>query len=304
MSQETIHVTAESSHPRIDHFLASALEDMSRSQLEKLFKSHRIKLNGAVIRKRSTAVKTGDRIEIEPADETRVPPSSDTSFHILYEDDYILIINKPPGIAVHPGAGKREETILDILLRHCPPVGKIPGTDRPGIVHRLDKETSGILLLAKDERTMKGLQKKFKRREVQKSYLALVKGSVRFENGSIDEPIIRHPRYRKRFMVPSEENDRARDALTRYSVLERFEDATYLEVVPHTGRTHQIRVHLAFLGNPVLGDRIYGDEKNFPRLALHARRLRFFHPVSGDMIERDAPIPSVFTDYLETRRNR
>jgi 23S rRNA pseudouridine1911/1915/1917 synthase len=220
----------------------------------------------------------------------------------LFEDDYLLIVDKPCGISVHPGSGDRVETLLDIFRFHYPRVEEMEDTERPGIVHRLDKDTSGALLLAKDIITMKRLQKQFKRMEVKKTYLALVHGHMRYRNGTIDAPIARSPRNRTRFKVidhpDAADMGNSREAVTEFSVIRQYRDFSLVKVFPLTGRTHQIRVHLSYYGNPVLGDRVYGKGHSLKRLALHAYSLEFRHPMTGNVISSYSVFPGVFRNFL------
>jgi len=300
-------IKAQKNYPRIDHLLKESLPDKSRSKIEQLIKNQKVKLNNNIILKKSREVAENDTIEIQlETTQKRTIFASSSSYHSSihltkrFEDDYLLIIDKPCGISVHPGAGKPEETILDIYRFYYPEIKKIRNTERPGIVHRIDKDTSGILILAKDEISMKRMQKKFKKREVKKTYLALVSGKMRYQNGTIDAPITRNLRKRTKYTVSHRENNHnARDAITSYSVLFEFPDSSLVRLYPLTGRTHQIRVHLSYYGNPILGDKLYGKFKNFKRLALHAYAVEFFHPVTQNHITTNTPLPQIFRDYMQ-----
>lgn len=290
------------SYARLDHFLNESLPEISRTQIGKLIKENRVRLNDKPVSRKNTEILPEDVVEIEiPQPETK---EFTPSFELkkLYEDDYIVIIDKPSGVSVHVGAGEYQETILDVFGFHYPEIKEIENTDRPGIVHRLDKDTSGILLLARDTRSMKRLQKQFKRREVKKTYLALVSGGVRFRSGTIDAPIVRSPRNRTKFIVTSKEHESAegaREAVTEYSVVREYEDFSFVRLMPHTGRTHQLRVHFSHLGNPILGDRMYGKESSFERLALHAYSIEFRHPITGHLITAFSPFPPVFRNFIK-----
>lgn len=259
-------------------------------------------MNDKPVARKNIEILPGNEVEIEiPQPETK---EYTPSFELkkLFEDDHILIIDKPAGVSVHVGAGEYQETILDVFGFHYPRIREIEGTDRPGIVHRLDKDTSGILLLARDTRSMRRLQKQFKRREVKKTYLALVSGSIRFRSGTIDAPIVRSPRNRTKFIVIDREHqlaESAREAVTEYYVIREYENFSFVRLMPHTGRTHQLRVHLSHLGNPILGDRVYGKESSFERLALHAYGIEFYHPITDHLIMSFSPLPSVFRDFLK-----
>ncbi len=293
---------ANKSYARLDHFLNESLPDISRTQIGKLIKDNRVSLNDKPVARKNTEILVGDEVEIEiPQPEVK---EYTPSFELkkLFEDDHILIIDKPAGVSVHVGAGEYQETILDVFGFHYPQIGEIEDTDRPGIVHRLDKDTSGILLLAKDTRSMRRLQKQFKRRDVKKTYLALVSGGVRFRSGTVDAPIVRSPRNRTRFIVIDREHELAegaREAVTEYSVVREYGDFSFVRLIPHTGRTHQLRVHFSHLGNPILGDRVYGKESSFERLALHAYSIEFRHPITDHSIMSFSPFPSVFRDFLK-----
>jgi len=297
------------SYPRVDVFLHECLPEMSRTSVAKLIKDNLVKLNDTPLLKKNMDLKEGDILEIALAQpDTDIIPYT-PSFHIndikLYEDDYLLIVDKPTGIAIHSGSGTKTETILDIFKYYYPQIADIDTDDpdqRPGIVHRLDRETSGLLILAKDKITMKRMQKRFKRREVHKTYLALVSGQVRFQNGTIDALITRSPKNRTRFCVADldrKNTSAVRDSVTRYSRIIQFDHFALVKAFPITGRTHQIRVHFAHLGNPVLGDILYGKGKNFPRLALHSHALQFYHPITEQLITSYSPFPLIFREFLK-----
>lgn len=308
MDIKRFSLKARKAWPRLDHFLNETIEDLSRSQIARLIKENHIKLNGKPVSKKNISIVPGDILEVEyqvpeTAAERPITPSISMTSIRRYEDDYLLIIDKPHGISVHPGSGVREETILDILRQHCPQIDGIETGDdeRPGIVHRLDKDTSGIMLLAKDTITMKRLQKQFKRREVKKTYMALVAGHPRFSNGTIDVPLTRSRRDRTRFRAARPGDERAgivRDAVTDYSVVRRFHDFSLIKAFPLTGRTHQLRVHFAHAGNPILGDPLYGKNHPFQRMALHAYSLEFHHPMTGHPIIAYSPFPAAFRQFI------
>jgi 23S rRNA pseudouridine1911/1915/1917 synthase len=278
---------------RIDHFLTAFLDSMSRSQIEKLIKNRQVSLNGEVLLRKNREVFPDDRVtvEIEIPEETVFVPSQ--SLVKLFEDEWLLVIDKPAGLVVHPGAGEKQETVLDLFRHYYPQINAMADQERPGIVHRLDKDTSGILILAKTEEAQQKMQELFQEREMQKTYLALVKGQMRFRNGTIDLPLARSLKNRARFEVPREDRHDQRDAVTDFSVIRAFEKFTFVRLMPHTGRTHQLRVHLAHFGNPVLGDTLYGSRKmpELPRLALHAYRIEFIHPFTMNPISICCPLP-------------
>lgn len=278
---------------RIDHYLTAALPSMSRSQIERLIKDGRVVLNGVVLLKKSQEVAPGDRIAVEIVSREPDAYLPSQSLRKLFEDEWLLVIDKPSGLPVHPGAGEKQETVLDIFRFHYPQVAAFADQERPGIVHRLDKDTSGDLILAKSEDALERMQELFQEREMQKTYLALVKGHMRFRNGTIDLPLARSTKNRARFAVVGEESEGGREAVTDFTVLRAFDKFTYVRLMPHTGRTHQLRVHLSYFGNPILGDILYGNRKELvlPRLALHAYQIEFVHPITGSGIRVTSPLP-------------
>jgi 23S rRNA pseudouridine1911/1915/1917 synthase len=297
---------AQKVYSRLDHFLSESLKSISRSRMVKLIEAGHIKVNNQPVSKKNIHIRVGDIIELELAEpglkDHQYKPSIE--LNKLFEDNHLLIIDKPWGISVHPGSGEQGETILDIFRFYYPRVEEMKEPERPGIVHRLDKDTSGVLLLAKDLLTMKRLQKQFKRREVKKTYLALVHGRVRYRNGTIGAAIFRDPRHRTRFKAVragEQPGDmvNAREAVTEFSVIRQYRDFAFLKIFPHTGRTHQVRVHLSFYGNPILGDPVYGKGHTFERLALHAYSLEFTHPVTGNLIYSYSVFPEVFRNFLQ-----
>ena len=302
MEKKIITLKAKKTCRRIDHFLKESLKDTSRSMIEKLMESGRVKLNYHIIQKKNTEIQTGDVVEIELTEPEKKKYKPSQELKKLFEDDFLLIIKKPPGISVHPGAGENQETILDIFRYYYPRINEIKDTIRPGIVHRLDKDTSGILVLAKDEIAMKKLQKEFKKRIVKKTYLGLIKGRMRYLNGTIDVPIKRSIKNRRKFVAVTEGiSDKARSSVTKFSVIREFQNFSLVKLFPITGRTHQIRVHLSHYGNPVLGDRVYGRGDSFERLALHAYSIEFIHPISGNTILSYSPMPKTFRDFIKTK---
>ena len=298
--KKKIYLKVTRSFPRIDLFLREKLGSTPRSRIEKMIEQGRVLLNQRAVGRKNQKLVAGDRIEVEWESPPETPPPS-LVLNRLFEDEWLLAIDKPSGIAVHPGPGPRKETILDIFRHQYPQIEKMEEKERPGLVHRLDKDTSGILLLAKDENTMLKMQKRFKQRKVEKTYLALVSGRMRYRNGTIDAPIARSLRNRTKFEVPRDDpGGHARDARTDFSVVYEFPEFSLVRLHPHTGRTHQLRVHLAYFGNPVLGDRLYGKEsgKKFFRLALHACSLSFAHPGSGNWISVRCPMPEPLRRFM------
>jgi 23S rRNA pseudouridine1911/1915/1917 synthase len=286
-------VPKEQARMRLDIFLTKALPELSRSRIQQLIRRGSVRLNDAPTRPHQL-VRTGDQVEVtEPPPEKIETKPEAIPLENLYEDDDLIVINKPPGLTVHPGAGQREHTLVNALLHHCPTLSGIGGKERPGIVHRLDKETSGCVVAAKNDMTHRDLSKQFAARTVEKIYLALVAGKLRKQTGVIEERIGRHPVHRQRMSVSS---PRGRAAKTEYRVLRSNEQASLIECRLHSGRTHQIRVHLHHLGYPVLGDKVYAPRlaKDFPRQMLHAWKLGFCHPRTRDWKNFDAPLPEDF----------
>ena len=295
-----IELRASEYWERLDHFLAASLQDVSRSRLEKLIKNGRVTVNGVVETKKSSEVIPGDLVAVEPETVAEAAYHPSQRLAKLFEDEWLLVIDKPAGLTVHPGAGEKRETVLDIFRHEYPQVGAMADSERPGIVHRLDKDTSGVLILAKSEEAVRRMQALFQEREMRKTYLALVAGRMRFRNGTIDRPLARSQRHRARFEVVGEDRNDRRDAVTEFSVIREFEKFTFVRLMPLTGRTHQLRVHLAHFGCPVLGDILYGRSrgKDFPRLALHAFRIEFDHPFTGAHVTVTSPLPKDLRQYM------
>ena len=282
---------------RLDHFLAKRLQQYSRSRLQQLIRSGFVRLNGASTRPRQI-VRDGDTIDVRepPVEQIETRPQR-IPLDILFEDDDLIVINKPAGLTVHPGAGQREHTLVNALLSHCTTLSGIGGKERPGIVHRLDKETSGCLVVAKNDLAHRELSRQFADRTVEKIYLALVAGKLRKPAGVIEEKIGRHPVHRQRMSVTTK---RGRTAKTEYRVVRSNEEASLIECRLHSGRTHQVRVHLHHLGHPVLGDKVYKARlvKNFPRQMLHAWKLGFRHPRTGEWKQFQASVPDDFKEAV------
>lgn len=290
---------------RLDQFLARMLAAQSRSYLQKLIRQGNILVNGKT-RKPSYDVNAGDEVAVvlpEPIPLEVLP--QEIPLNILYEDLNLLVIDKPAGLVVHPAAGHFDHTLVNALVYHCGRgLSGIGGVLRPGIVHRLDRDTSGCMVVAKDDVTHNNLSKQFQDRKINKEYLAIVNGRVKELHGALQTTIGRHPIDRKRMAVVS---SAGKEAITSYEVIERFSNASLLSIKLGTGRTHQIRVHMAHIGHPVLGDEEYGKKKSrltgieIPRQMLHARKLGFMHPVKGEWTEFTAPIPQdmqIVLDYL------
>ncbi|MDD5617581.1 MAG: RluA family pseudouridine synthase [Candidatus Omnitrophica bacterium] len=296
MEKKNYKVEEDSSGLRIDVFLANQLEGHSRTSLKNLIVDGFVSINKKNV-KPHHCLKINDEIEIT------IPSSKDTSLsaeniplEIIYEDEDVIVVNKPAGLVVHPGAGNAESTLVNALLYHTKELSDV-SPERPGIVHRLDKETSGVMVIAKNNFTHLELSKQFKDHFIKRRYIALVKGIVEFKEGVIDLPINRHPTNRKNMAVSFSPG--SRPAQTNYKVIKRFNNFTLLELTPQTGRTHQLRVHLAYLKHPILGDNKYGNKKDFPRLALHAEYLGFYHPRKNKFMEFTSPLPKEIKEAVE-----
>lgn len=304
-SEEIEVIVPEEYHfERIDKFLTNSLEmDLSRNYIQKLIKNANISVNGREI-KQNYKVKLNDKIVIsipEPEDLSLLPQN--ISIQIIYEDKSIAVINKPPGLVVHPGPGNMDNTLVNALLYHLEELSSIGGMIRPGIVHRLDKDTSGLMVIAKNDRAHKSLSDDFAQRKVLKKYSALVSEKPEREHGIIDSPIGRHPKYRHKMTVI----DTGRNAVTEFYLKKIWNTKTgmfsLLDITLHTGRTHQIRVHLSSIGNPVVGDPIYSKKwakHNVPYLLLASVFLEFRHPESGNIMKFEAPLP----DHMQKFINR
>lgn len=286
---------------RLDLFLADKIKDLSRSRIQKLIEGGNVTVNGQ-ISKSSHKLNVGERVrlEYELARAKKILPE-DIPIDVLYVDSHIIAIDKASGIVVHPGAGVREGTLVNALLYHFPDLKDIGPEERPGIVHRLDKETSGVMVLARSQEAYQSLKHQFKKRKVEKIYVGLVWGQMPEEQGKITWAVGRHPKHGERISIKTK---KPRPADTRYSVLKGWKTFTLLEIRPITGRTHQIRVHLAAAGHPLVGDKRYGRRKGkIPgvRLFLHASCLRLIHPETGERVEFSSPLPSDLKDFLDAQ---
>lgn len=289
-------ISTENARTRIDQFLSVALPHLSRSRLQALIKSRHILLNGEVT-KPGTKLKPGDRVSVEEPPPAEISTQGEEiALEVLFEDADLIVINKPAGMVVHPAVGNWEHTLVNALLHHCKNLSGIGGLLRPGIVHRLDKETSGCIVAAKNDSAHQQLQTQFAGRKVLKIYWALAHGLFRSKTGTIEASIGRHRVHRQKMaVVPAEQG---RSAKTTYRVLKEFENTSLVECTLHTGRTHQIRVHLKHLGHPLLGDKVYGKTDGCPRQMLHAWKLGFFHPRTAQWLEFESPMPADFRSLL------
>ncbi len=289
---------------RFDHVLVQLVPDVSRSTLIQSIRMGLLRVDGNR-KKSSYRLKTGERVQgsIFEAPAPQLLPQK-IPFDILFEDDSLLLISKPPGIVVHPASGNPDQTLVNGLLYHCMEIAGVGDEVRPGIVHRLDKDTSGIMLVAKTSRCHQLLVDAFKERAVDKEYLALVHGFLREKQGRIVAPIGRHPVQRQKMAVCEEHH--GRHAASSWEVLEEYaENCSLLRIRIETGRTHQIRVHMASIGHPVAGDTLYGRARNtreYPRQMLHAHRLQLSHPMSGESLDYTAPLWSDFQEIVDQLR--
>jgi len=298
--KEFVVTTCSGKEQRLDIYLTEKVRALSRSQVKKLIEKKKVRVDG-VLRKSSYKLQEKERVEIDyerPDYKENIPEN--IPLELIYTDEHIVVINKPSGLVVHPGAGYKEHTLVNALLYYFPEIKDIGPDDRPGIVHRLDKETSGVMVVAKTSEAYRRLQRQFKQRKVQKLYLCLVWGKITAEEGRISWSIGRHPTHGERMSIKSR---KPRKAETLYSVQKRFAKFTLLEVKPLTGRTHQIRVHLSASGHPLVGDTRYGRRKSTnvecPRLFLHAFKLLFNHPETQQRVEFSSPLPQDLKSFLE-----
>jgi 23S rRNA pseudouridine1911/1915/1917 synthase len=285
----------------LDVFLQENLTEYSRSRLQQWVKEGRVRVNGAAARP-SYRLRGGETVEVEPAELPALDAEpEDIPLKILYEDEDVVVVDKPAGMVVHAGAGVRSGTLVNALLHRFESLSQLGGELRPGIVHRLDRYTSGVLLVARSDAAHRKLAAQFAARRVEKVYLALVHGNLKADEGRVEKPISRDPAARVRMTA---RRAAGRAAITEYRVLRRFAGFTFLEVRIRTGRTHQIRVHLSSLGHPVAGDRLYGAPAKVPglpplgRFFLHAHRLRFEQPSSGTPVTVQSPLPPELEAWL------
>jgi 23S rRNA pseudouridine1911/1915/1917 synthase len=303
-----IELYVEETVDRIDRVLADQLPDLSRSRLQKLIEQGFVQVNGKLCTSKKAEVQDGDLIQIEipEAQPLHLEPEP-IPLDILYEDDSLIILNKPAGLVVHPSAGHPSGTLVNALLAHCGTLPGINGIQRPGIVHRLDKDTTGAIAVAKTEQAFHHLQDQFRTKTARRDYLGIVYGAPKQETGTVDQPIGRHLVDRqKQAVVPEEKGGRR--AITHWQVKERLGNFTLIHFELETGRTHQIRVHSAFIGHPIVGDLTYGSGRsigvNLPGQVLHAWRLRLKHPLTETWVEAIAPLPESFTKLLEILKRR
>lgn len=299
MEQFEYIVTEDVSGFRIDKAISTINGDLSRNSVQQLIEEGSVLLNGNVTNKKST-VKVGDLIVVSVPDpvELNLEPEN-IPLDIVYEDDYLLVVNKPKGMVVHPAAGNYSGTLVNALLYHCGnSLSGINGVIRPGIVHRIDKDTSGLLIVAKTDSAHKGLAEQIKDHNFKREYRTVVVGNIKDDFGTVNAPIGRHPKDRKKQAVTDKNS---KNAVTHFEVLERYNGFTYLKVTLETGRTHQIRVHFSWRGTPVAGDTVYGNPKKTYGLngqCLHAATIGFIHPITHEYLEFTSDLPQYFKDFL------
>lgn len=304
----TLVVPAAAAGMRLDRFLAGAAAVGTRSQGKQLIVAGHVRVEG-MPRKSAFLLPAGARVEVEVSEPEPLGIAPEAiPLCVLYEDDVLLAIDKPPGMVVHPAPGARRGTVVNALVHRLGTLAGVGSTERPGIVHRLDRDTSGVLLVARTPAALEALAREFRERRVEKRYLAVVRGQLRPDSGVMDRPVGRHPHERKRMSVRSR---RGRAAVTRWAVVERLAGATVVRLAPETGRTHQLRVHLAAAGHPIVGDKVYGSRRagrlpgpagEFPRQALHAEEIAFAHPTDGRLLRVRAPLPADMEQLLARLR--
>jgi 23S rRNA pseudouridine1911/1915/1917 synthase len=294
---------ADKPEARLDTWLAEVVPEHSRSRWQSLIKEGRVTVNGALC-KANLKIRAGDRAEWAIPDPAAAEPQAeDISLNVLYEDRNMIVINKPAGLVVHPAVGNETGTLVNALLHHCNDLTGIGGEKRPGIVHRLDKDTSGVMVAAKNEKAMNELARQFKERETAKEYLTIVWGVPYGKRGTIETTIGRNPLHRKKMAVNVRNG---REAVSHYEVLEALGEAALVQIKIETGRTHQIRVHMAHIKNPVIGDTVYGRGRastiKADRQMLHAAKLSLNHPISGKRMTFEAPLPQDMETLLRQLR--
>lgn len=299
---ETINLTVdgENADLRLDKYLVSQLEDFTRSAVSKLIEGGQVKVNEKTASK-NYKCKANDIVSVEIPDPVELDVTAENiPLDIVYEDSDLLVVNKPKGMVVHPAAGNYNGTLVNALLYHCKDsLSGINGVIRPGIVHRIDKDTSGLLIVAKNDTAHLDLAQQIKEHSFHRAYQAVAYGNFKEDKGTVNQPIGRHPKDRKKMAVTLKNS---KNAVTHYEVIKRYEKFTHLRCVLETGRTHQIRVHMAYIGHPLAGDQVYGPKKVITQLngqCLHAGELGFVHPRTKEYMEFNAPLPEYFTNFLK-----
>lgn len=305
MNRYEFLISNENISIRIDKFLSENIHDITRSAIQGYINNGYVTVNNIIVNK-NYKTRLNDLIVIsvpEPIEPKAVPEN--IPLDIIYEDDDVIVVNKPKGMVVHPAAGNYTGTLVNALLYHCKnSLSGINGVLRPGIVHRIDKNTSGLLIVAKNDIAHKGLAEQIKEHSFTRQYETIVYGNIKEDTGTINQPIGRNPSDRKKMAVISQNS---KNAVTHFSVLERFNEFTYLAVNLETGRTHQIRVHMAYIHHPIAGDDVYGPKKVITKLngqCLHARKVGFIHPVNGKYLEFTSDLPEYFSVFLNELKSR
>ena len=304
MDDNVFIVTAEESGERVDALLARHLEGFSRSAVQRLLENGAVILNGKPVKKNRLAA-AGEEYFLTLPELAEIPLlPQNMALDVVYEDDDVVVVNKPRGMVVHPAPGHPDGTLVNALLYHCgDTLSGVGGEKRPGIVHRIDKDTSGLIIAAKNDSAHLALSAQLSDHSLCREYEAVVRGRLREDTGTVDAPIGRHPTDRKRMAVTQKA---ARNAVTHWEVIARYPGYTHDRCRLETGRTHQIRVHMAYIGHPLLGDFTYGapsPDKGLEGQCLHARRLRFVHPTSGELVELETPLPDYFLEVLKKLGN-
>ncbi|QXE20324.1 RluA family pseudouridine synthase [Clostridium sp. 001] len=302
MESKNFLVCDEEENIRLDVFLSKCFQDKSRSYIQNIIEDKLVEVNGKV-KKSNYKVKSGDNIEITIPDPVNLNIQPENiPLDILYEDKDVIVVNKVQGMIVHPAPGVYKGTLVNALLNHCNDLSGINGVTRPGIVHRIDKDTSGILVVAKNDNSHNKLAKQLKDHSMTREYIALVEGVIKLDEGTVDEPIARHPKDKIKMAVCVN----GKRAITHYKVIKRFKNNTLIKCILQTGRTHQIRVHMAYIGHPLVGDPVYGYKKQKFKLngqLLHAKKLGFVHPATGKYIEFETEIPDYFKKVIKILDN-
>lgn len=290
---------------RIDRFLTDNIQEITRSAVQKIIDEANVTVNGEVVPK-NYKCRVGDNVDVTVPDAKPLEAvGQNIPIDIVYEDEHLLVVNKPKGMVVHPANGNPDGTLVNALLYHCgDSLSGINGVIRPGIVHRIDKDTSGLLIVAKSDKAHIGLAQQIKDHSFSRAYEAVVYGNIKEDSGTVCQPIGRDTKDRKRMAVTMKNS---KPATTHYEVIKRYGDFTHVRCVLETGRTHQIRVHMAYLGHPVAGDAVYGPRKVITRLngqCLHAKHIGFVHPVTNEYLEFESALPEYFTSFLNYLENR
>jgi 23S rRNA pseudouridine1911/1915/1917 synthase len=305
---QEITLQATENSDRLDSWLATQLPHISRARIQKLIDSGHVQLNNQVCHRKKTKVALGDSLHITIPEPQKLDLTPENiPLDILYEDEHLIIVNKPVGMVVHPAPGHYTGTLVHALLYHCERLAGIGGVERPGIVHRIDKDTTGAIVVAKSDRAHQHLQAQIKAKTARREYWGIIYGSFPQQTGTIDFPLGRHKSDRQKMaMIPVEHG--GREAVTHWETLERIGNYSLMQFLLETGRTHQIRAHCAHYGHPLVGDSTYGSNRslniNLSGQALHARQLSLVHPISEELITEIAPLPPEFTKLLQVLRNR